>query len=85
MKRQNLQSSTHVDVVATACTGKARLTHDLATHLAAKTKDGRIAYKCRQCGWFHLGNSIRPKHLHGGKNASHNGRARRAQPTEITE
>lgn len=77
-----LQSMTHDQAVAAICTGKAKLAAELAQRLAHRSHDGRTAYRCRQCGWFHIGNSIRPRNMRNGKNASH--RPRR-QPQEAFE
>ena len=79
-----LSSMSHANAVAAVCTGKAQLSAELAKRIASKGhKEGRrSAYRCRLCGWFHLGNSIRPRHLQGGKNASHGARRRQQEALE---
>ena len=83
--RGTLQSMTHDQAIAAVCTGKAKLGAELAKHLAHKAHDGRQAYRCRQCGWFHIGNSIRPRNMRGSKNASHRSRNARGGADHLLE
>ena len=82
MKRR-AGTMSNADAQATMCNGKVRLTARLAKILAHKSHDGRSPYRCRHCGWHHVGNSIRPRAMAGTKNASHSGRRRPAP--EIAE
>lgn len=71
-----LSSMSHANAVAAVCTGKAQLSAELAKRIASKghAQGRRSAYRCNQCTWWHMGNSIRPRHMEGTKNASHGAR-----------
>jgi hypothetical protein len=79
MRAGRLCAMTHEQSVATACDGKKRLGAALAEKLARRAHDGRGAYRCKHCGWFHIGNSVRPASHRSRKNASHSRRSRHHQ------